>query len=119
MGNALLNFRELAQLEEREPKVVEMIDRFEKTQSDFIKDSVLSTLSFMRLFGDIAQLYFPTMLDIAITGMSDNPQSLSITGNESESQLLKEKDPNKQTPDQGGKEPPKPEVPGADGPTPV
>lgn len=116
MGNALLNFRELAQLEEREPKVVEMMERFEATQSDFIRESILSSLSFMRLFGDIAQLYFPTMLDIAVTGLSDNPPSTGISPQESE---RTSQDINKSTPDLGGKEPPSPIVPGADGPTAV
>lgn len=113
MGNALLNFRELAQLEEREPKVVEMIDRFEATQSDFIKDSILSSLSYMRLLGDVVQLYFPTMLDIAVAGMSDNTQSSSIVIPKTENKPAKM---DKQTPDLGGKEPPSPIVPGANGP---
>lgn len=116
MGNALLNFRQLAELEEREPLVIEMMDHFETTQSDFIRESVLSSLSFMRLFGDIAELYFPTMLDIAVTGLSDKPQSSgrTIQGQTDQAQNI-----NNSRPDLGGKEPPSPIVPGADGPTPV
>lgn len=116
MGNALLNFRQLAELEEREPRVVEMIEHFEASQSDFIRESIQSSLSFMRLFGDIAQLYFPTMLDIAVTGLSDNPQSDLISDPRTEEKM---EGINRQTPDLGGKEPPSPTVPGADGPTPV
>ncbi|GAB5552131.1 MAG: hypothetical protein Sapg2KO_17220 [Saprospiraceae bacterium] len=116
MGNALLNFRQLAELEEREPRVVEMIENFEAHQSDFIRESIQSSLSFMRLFGDIAQLYFPTMLDIAVTGLSDKPQPNRISD---QGTVEKVEDINARTPDLGGKEPPSPTVPGADGPTKV
>lgn len=119
MGNALLNFKELAQLEEREPKVVEMIERFEATQRDFIKESVLSSMAFMRLFGDIAQLYFPTMLDIAMGSVSDNPGTSSVLSTESDIRTLQSDEQTNRTPDWGRKQPPEPNVPGADGPTQV
>ena len=118
MGNALLNFRELAQLEEKEPRVVEMIDRFEATQSDLLKESILSSLSFIRLFGDIAQLYFPTMLDIAVTGMGDDINA-STRREIPENKVSDTNNTSNSTPDQGGKEPPSSDIPGADGPTQV
>ena len=69
MGRALPleNFRALAVLEEKEPKMVEMLDRFDAERSDIILENLQETLRFIRLFGDVANLFFPVLMDTLVT----------------------------------------------------
>jgi hypothetical protein len=120
MGNALQNFRELAQLEEKEPRVIEMIERFEATQSDLIKNSIQSSLQFMKMVGDIAYLYFPAMLDTAVLALNANSQSNNDVFSLSELEAKTNLDLNKanfKTPNLGGDQNQKPDIPGKDGPS--
>ena len=59
MGRALPNFRELAELERQEPKMVQMVERFEVERSDVIFENLQESLRFMRMVGDVANLFFP------------------------------------------------------------
>lgn len=63
MGRALPNFRELADIEAQEPKLVEMVQRFDTERSDLILQNTQDALAFVRLVGDVANLYFPAMFD--------------------------------------------------------
>ena len=67
MGRALPNFRELAALEAQEPKMVEMVQRFERERSDQILEAILeaieSSKDFTNLFTEIANLYGPIMFE--------------------------------------------------------
>ena len=110
MGRALPleNFRALAILEEKEPKMVEMLDRFEAERSDIILNDIQDTLRFMRLFGDVANLFFPVLVDTLVSGGEDEILSAEeaedddFWNDEEEENDPMDDDDQPKTPDQGG-----------------
>lgn len=118
MGRALANFRELAQAERQEPKMVQMIERFDLERSDLILHNIQDTLRFMRLVGDVANLFFPVMLDTLVTGGNNGLTTSEETIKEDFLKNIEPQEPtdkNKlpRTPDSGLD---KNDPPGSDGP---
>ena len=121
MGRALPNFRELAELERQEPKMVQMVERFEAERSDMILQNLEESLRFMRMIGDVANLFFPVMFDTLITGgnngLTPNEEALDEDFLDEEDEDLpngKKNPPGSNAPDQMDDGP---KGPGSDGPT--
>lgn len=115
MGRALANFRDLAELEVREPQMVQLLDKFEQEQSDVILRNLQSSMRFVRFVADVTYLFFPAMID-TVVGVSDSSTFPTDKNIEKEITNKKSKDSNDDkgpaTPDQGELGKP----PGIDGP---
>ena len=113
MGRALANFRELAAQEVREPQMVQILEKFEREQSDIILRNLESSLQFVRFVADVTYLFFPAMFDTVLGTSGTYPE----TNAEQEKDETNDPPPpprnsGPDTPDQGDSNTP----PGADGP---
>lgn len=69
---ALANFQELAQQEAIEFQLEQKIDRFEQERSDIILRNIHASFDFLKLVGEVSNLYFPVMLDILLGRSPDH-----------------------------------------------
>lgn len=64
--NALANFQELARQEAIEFQLEQKLERFERERSDSILQNIQASYAFIKLVGEVSNLYFPVMLDILL-----------------------------------------------------
>lgn len=63
---ALANFQELAQEEAIEFQLEQKLERFERERSDIILLNIQASYDFLKMVGEVSNLYFPVMFDILL-----------------------------------------------------
>jgi hypothetical protein len=99
--------------------MVELLDKFEREQSDVILENLQRSIQFVRFVADVTYLFFPAMLDTAVGASDSFSERVGETQASEPKQPTRSQDP---TPPSGPDSPDRGDLsrpPGADGPDPV
>jgi hypothetical protein len=79
--------------------MVELLDKFEREQSDVILQNLQRSLQFVRFVADVTYLFFPALLDTAVGASGSYSESYNTSEEEDTAEDQIEEDPPVSGPD--------------------